>query len=156
VGYCYSRGRLCCDACGITGARKRTCPHRVHYPEGGSLPYCQAPALCGTCYDQRRGVLHEECAAGAAAQNDWHRERGRRLDAGEFEVRTAWGDWHSRVPAGFVGVRFVGKGGSEVYRLVPAADYNVAERHWLSDYAATQAWADPDHTLPPSKAVSLA
>lgn len=142
MGYCYdNRGRLACDSCGACGTtRKRTCPHRVQYAEGGSLPYCQPAALCSTCYAKHKATLHASCAEGAARSNARERERSIKLAGGHFERRTCWGDWHATVPAGYVGVRFVGVTG-EAYRLVTAADYEAgAARDWMENYPNAQPW----------------
>lgn len=141
MGYCYDMaGRLACDACGKTGGvRKRTCPHRVHYADGGSLPYCQPAALCSDCYRKHKAKLHEGCAAGAAKQNAAEVARKAKLAAGELEVRSAWGDWHETVPTGMTGVLFR-NGDQQDYRLMPQADYQPGDKHWLSDYPTAEPW----------------
>lgn len=149
MGYSYtqsSSGRwaLSCDACGKGGGvRKRTCPHKVHYPEGYALPYCYPAALCNACYATRKTTLHADCREGAAKRNEQETARAARLAAGELEVRSAYGDWHERVPAGFVGVRFEGTGDTEAFRLMLNAEYQPGEKHWLSDYPTTQVWEGP-------------
>lgn len=147
MGYSYSdRGRLACDACGAAdgNTRKRTCPHRIQYAEGGSLPYCSAPALCAACYAKRKGTLHDGCKAGAAKRNQDEIARGARFAAGELEVRTAYGDWHAAVPDGFVGVTFKARG-AEAHRLIPKAVYDPGRKSWLSDYGPdVHPWAGPD------------
>ena len=55
MGYCYSRGRLCCDVCGEPdGVRRQRCPHN----------YCQAIACCGSdaCKVKLRTYRAETCA----------------------------------------------------------------------------------------------
>ena len=139
MGYCYSGGKLVCDSCGATGSvRKRTCRYRVTYAEGGSLPYCSPSALCAVCYTTHKPTLHANCKAGAVRRTAEETERRQKLDAGELEVRTAWGDWHELVPAGYVGVRFIGMNGSEVYRLILAGEYHG--RGYLSEYPNLSAW----------------
>jgi hypothetical protein len=141
VGYSYSfDGKLCCDACGKSGGvRKRTCPYRVNYADGGSLPYCYPAALCGECYRQRRATLHTDCGDGAAKRTAAEADRAARLAAGDLEVRAAFGSWHQTVPDGFVGVLFRGSAREE-RRLIPAADYNPGIRRYLSEYAETRDW----------------
>lgn len=71
MGYCYSMdGRLACDGCGAVGeTRKRTCPHRVTYADGTSLPYCPAPALCPRCWEREgKSAVHAGCKERAAAR----------------------------------------------------------------------------------------
>jgi len=145
MGYSYDArtGRLCCDACGDASGttRKQTCPHRVHYAEGGSLPYCYPSALCKTCYATRKATLHDGCADGAARQTAQQQIRAAKLAAGEYERRTAWGSWHATVPAGLVGVRFVAQDGRQQYWLVPEADYQRAGAgSWMSEYATRTPW----------------
>lgn len=160
MGYTYDRrGRLACDRCGaVGGVRRRTCPHLVRYPAGGALPYCPAPALCDCCWKARGGAagVHAGCREGAARRCEQEAERGRRLEAGELERRTCWGSWCPTVPSGYVGLRFVAKGGREEYRLVPeAVDAYVRQfprTSWLSEYLSVSSamglplvqWADPD------------
>jgi len=141
MGYSYDmRGRLACDACGAAEGktRKRTCPHRVHYATGGSLPYCYPSALCPTCYAKHKPTLHKDCAEGAARQTAKEQEKAIRFAAGEYERRTAWGSWHALVPDGMVGVCFVNLARAEEYRLLPADTY--ADGQWLSDYNNAQPW----------------
>jgi hypothetical protein len=141
--YCARSGRLACDACGDTSGttRKRTCPHKVHYADGGSLPYCYPSALCRDCYAKHKATLHDDCKAGADARNQQEQRRAARLVAGDYEVKNAYGSWHKTVPDGMVGVRFVNRAGAEVYRLVPDAIYNGESRgNWLQDYPDAQPW----------------
>jgi hypothetical protein len=142
MGYCYDDGgKLCCDACGDSGqVRKRTCPYRVHYAEGGSLPYCSPSALCAACYHTHKATLHADCKAGAAKRTAEELERAAMLEAGQYERRTAWGDWHPFVPAGFVGLRFVNKAGKELYRLISTERYESITGQWLRDYPWAQEW----------------
>ena len=159
MGYSYGqtasgRWALSCDGCGkVGGVRKRTCPHKVVYAEGYSLPYCPPPALCNACYTKHKATLHKDCAAGAATCNARETARAAALTSGALEVRTAWGDWHETVPKGFVGVRFVGTGGTTTFRLVPAGEYEPGVRRYLHDYPNAQPWADPDTR--PTKAVTV-
>jgi hypothetical protein len=145
MGYSYDhRHRLCCDNCGASGVeaktRKRTCTQRVFYAEGGSLPYCPAPALCSTCYQKLKPTLHADCKLGADRSNAREVARKARLAQGSYERRTCWGSWHALVPDGFVGVRFVGLSG-EQYRLVTADAYaQGGQGDWLEDYPDAQPW----------------
>lgn len=148
MGYCHdSHGRLVCDACGSsTGVRKRTCPHRVYYAEGGSLPYCQPAALCAACYATHKATLHVACAEGAAKSNARERERKEKLANGEFEVKAAFGSWHETVPPGCVGVMFANPTLGERHMLVPEADYDlfrVVRPRYLSDYPRATPWEGP-------------
>lgn len=154
MGYCYGRthsGRsaLACDSCGhVGGVRKRTCPARVEYAEGCSLPYCMPAALCAACYKLRKPTLHVGCHEQAALRTASERARRARLEAGDKEVRSAWGDWHKAVPSGYVGVAFAGLskdphllgGAVEVWALIPQLDYAPGEKRFLSDYANHQPW----------------
>ena len=121
-----SSGRLACDGCGKAEGttRRRTCPARVVYPSGASLPYCAAPDLCPDCVVKHRDRLHVGCREAAAKRTAEERARGARLEAGEMLLRSCWGDWHERVPAGWVGACFVGKGDAVAYWLVPAKVYD--------------------------------
>lgn len=146
MGYCYCArtGRLACDACGAANGktRKRTCPHRVHYAEGGSLPYCQPAALCPDCYAKHKPTLHDGCKDAAARETQRQQDRAAMLDAGQFERKTAWGDWHELVPSGHVGVRFVNRAGQERYRLLTDEQYK-AVGDWLSDVPASALLWEP-------------
>lgn len=131
MGYSYAKGGgVCCDSCGGTPARKRTCPHKVigstfrmRPAVRSALPYCQAPALCSTCYQREKATLHADCKEGAErAQRAADKEQCR-IDAGEFLRAAAWGDWHEQVPAGKVGVLFVNQDKEERFYLVPSAEY---------------------------------
>jgi len=150
MGYCYCArtGRLACDACGTANGkvRKRTCPHRIVYADGGSAPYCSPPALCPECYATHRPTLHVDCKDGAARAMQREAERGARFASGDFEVRTAWGAGPAlgtsrvEVPAGLVGVRFANRAGAERFHLLAKDRY--AGQGWLSDYAPAElaAW----------------
>jgi hypothetical protein len=151
MGYSYCEGRLCCDHCGGNDGtvRKRTCPHFVYYgpdrdnPAGFKLPYCYPAALCKACYATLKPTLHNGCAEAAAAQTVKQTARRKRLESGEYEVKSAFGDWHASVPEGWTGVLFRGLKG-DVYRLVPHDDYDPHAKRYLSDYLTTRPWADPD------------
>lgn len=138
MGYCYTKGgALVCDACnGSTNVRKRICPHTVD-----NLPYCPAPALCDECFDKNgQNAIHADCKAQAEArQREKDAERAE-LDCGAMIVMTAWGDWDSCVPSGFVGVRFQGSEGKETYRLIRKEDYNPAKRKYLHNYPHARIW----------------
>jgi hypothetical protein len=138
MGYVYtSNGSLVCDCCDATTAKKRTCTHRV-----GALPYCSPPALCDDCYQQQGGPrLHDRCKKPAALARARDLVRRLMLEAGHFERCTAWGDWHESVPTGKVGVRFVGAGGQEEYRLLPEDSYNSHD--WLHEFGAAEPWDNP-------------
>lgn len=142
MGYCYHKttGQLVCDCCGSAkGTKKRTCPHKV-----GNLPYCSPPALCPTCYQERGGEkIHDRCKVPAEARRREEDRRWEMLAAGHLERSTAWGDWHDNVPAGLVGVKFVGLK-SEEYRLLPEATYNAHQ--WLHEFADAQPWTNPPLT----------
>lgn len=150
------QGRRACDACGVVGnVRVRTCPARVQYPGGGSLPYCGGPALCPACFERKGGsaALHAGCREQAAHRTAEELHKPARLRAGDFESRTGWGDWHPAVPKGMVGRRFVGLPGMpEVYVLLPVELDRTVRADFLSDYrAAADAagtplvpWSDPD------------
>jgi hypothetical protein len=145
MGYCYSQaGRLCCDACGNdSGVRKRTCPYKVHYSDGtGSLPYCSPSALCATCYTKYKDTLHTGHKEGAAKRTAEEAARGAKLQAGDLEVKSAWGSWCPTVPTGFTGVFFANPfTKDETYRLLPSADYKGGG--FLSDYNDPPIWAGP-------------
>jgi hypothetical protein len=74
-------------------------------------------------------------------------------NADNLIAMAAWGDWHTKVPAGSVGV-LAGRGGrgkngqypaETSYWLVPAAEYD-ARNHFgfVIDPARHQSWAGPD------------
>jgi hypothetical protein len=146
MGYGYdSRNRLCCDQCGNAGGvRKRRCPHKVlgdslRSPSRFAMDYCSAPALCGPCFSAEGGTrgVHERCAAPAAASQAEYDATQARLDAGEWHVVSASGDWHPDVPAGQVQITFWTAGGPPSGQrtvLVPADVYDPAAKPWLSDY----------------------
>lgn len=145
MGYCYDNaGRLCCDSCGTAGnVRKNTCPHKVHYADGSSLPYCPPPALCPACLKKHGGTakIHAGCKEHAARSNAREVENARRYAAGELKRGAAWGDWHEKVPAGMVGVLFNNPStGQERYKLIEAARYNAHE--WLSEFEPLTDWTD--------------
>jgi len=61
MGYCYQGRKLCCDACGKAGARKKKCPSG----------WCQPMAVCPECSKSRKVELKayhvkNECAAKSA------------------------------------------------------------------------------------------
>ena len=141
MGYCYTLdGKLCCDGCGThgNGTRKRTCPHKVHYANGGSLPYCQPAALCSACYETHKPTLHAGCKAAAAQRTAEETARAARLAAGSYERKACWGSWHATVPDGMVGIVFEGTQG-KAWRLVTKDAYDTQAR-WLEDYPHAQAW----------------
>jgi hypothetical protein len=142
MGYCYDmRGRICCDACGDSGqTRKRTCPHKVSYPNGGSLPYCPAPALCSACYEKHKATLHQDCKEGAAKSTARYAAEAARVQSGDPQVKAAFGDWHEKVPKGFVGVLFEDKDRREIYKLMPANHYLGGG--FLGDYTSAEPWPD--------------
>ncbi len=62
------RGRLVCDGCNASGAKKRRCPVNIPQPGGYTLPCCPAYALCDTCFATVRANgnwkrAHESCRA---------------------------------------------------------------------------------------------
>jgi len=154
MGYGYGRnGALACDRCGNTGGvRKRTCPHRVAYPQDGpnySLAYCKAPALCTSCYRAEGGIrLHDRCAEPARKATEENKAIAARIASGDPQVMSAWGDWHAAVPAGSTGVMFApnrtDRWQEKTYRLVPEADYDPGTKKFLSDYPRASPWAGPD------------
>lgn len=153
--YCARTGRLACDSCGAAegNTRKRTCPYRVQYAEGGSLPYCYPSALCKACYAKHKATLHADCEAGAAKRTAEEATKRARLAAGELEVRSAWGSWHPNVPVGFTGVYFENRlTNARAYFLVPADAYAAG---WLADYPGAIPWAGPDDGAT-SKQVTIA
>lgn len=145
------RGRLCCDRCGQGGgARKRTCPHTVLTDSTrgprARLAYCYPPALCGPCYKAEgglRGIHGQRCADGAATSQAEYDATEARLDAGEFQVLAAWGDWQDGVPEGRCGVLFGGRDG-QVWKLVADGEYDPGpgRKPWLSDYPDATDWVD--------------
>jgi len=137
-------GRICCDGCGGTDkVRNRTCPYRVHYSRGGSLPYCSAPHLCSVCWNKHKGLVHATCKAGAARSQERENKRGALEAAGEFLLAAGWGSWHSTVPAGLVGVCFRNLAGEEVWKLVPEADYDQrSQLTTASQFPDAADWTD--------------
>jgi hypothetical protein len=148
MGYSYEArtGRLCCDRCGKPGGvRKRSCPYKVlgHSLNGPrhTLPYCMPLALCGGCYTAmggQNGVHGDKCRQAAAASQAEDDAIEAALDAGESFSVAAWGDWETSVPAGQVGLKFVGRDGVK-WRLVPEADY-PHQRLALSAAAGSTEW----------------
>jgi len=66
--------------------------------------------------------------------------------ANDYLVLAAWGDWHEKVPEGFVGV-FAGRGGRTAsggypadtkYFLVPDAEYQMQSGHFVVNPAVHQ------------------
>jgi hypothetical protein len=158
MGYAYGysaagRMALACDSCGKVGnVRKRTCVHRVEYPQDGAaartLPYCQPPALCAPCLKDRGGIraLHAGCEEGARLSTAEHHATAARIAAGDLQVMTAWGSWHAAVPEGMTGVMFARSRTAgwpgQTYRLVPADHYQNGG--FLADYPGAQPWNGPD------------
>lgn len=161
MGYSYqktSSGReaLCCDNCPAAGreagVRKRTCPHRVHYRDGGSLPYCPAPALCSNCYRSLgcQAGVHANCAEACAAQQAREDAVTAKIAAGDLPVRAAWGGYVLDANGQPMAVRELATrdswtlvlfgdlpaapGGREEWRLVPKDEYRSNE--YLSDHDA--------------------
>ena len=143
MGYSYGqndRGNwvLACDKCGSVGAtRKRACRFKVTDDQGRNpLPWCPAPALCGSCFKEKggsAGIHGDRCREGAAhaqAQADATRAR---MEAGDKKVFVAYGDWHAQVAAGMVVAGFRGADGVEEYRTMPKDDYKTGG--FLSDYS---------------------
>lgn len=142
-----ARGRACCDGCGaVRGVRKRKCPYLVlgdslRSPSRFKMHYCSPPRYCAMCYSAAgglRGVHGEQCREGAALSQAEYDARQVRLDAGDWHVVSASGDWRPDVPAGQVRVTFWTAGGparGERTLLVPESEYNPTRRPWLSDYA---------------------
>lgn len=91
-----AKGRLVCDACGNTGARKRPCPVR----------YCPANALCALCNaavraDGRWAKAHADCPRLSA---EYHAQKAREAAEPHYYPASAWGDWADDVPTGMVKV----------------------------------------------------
>lgn len=155
MGYSYGQnGRgnwvLSCDACGeVGGVRKRTCPYLVTCDSSRgarhALPYCPAPALCGSCYKRERATLHQDCEAGARSAQESYDATQTKIDAGEPVLLAAWGDWHEEVPAGQVGVLFKGHAG-EAWYLIPEDEYDTVPRR-PSPTPASYATAAPFHAI---------
>lgn len=140
MGYSYGRtssGRyaLACDNCGTTDrVRKRKCPYTVLTDSIRStngqrhrLPYCPAPALCGSCLKQLGGSrkLHEHCAAPAAASQVEYDAAEAIWLSGEpvvvSAIRTGDNTWtkvtfHQRRTDG---------ASEELTRYIPADDYSA-------------------------------
>lgn len=139
MGYCYKNGRLCCDACGSVGARKRTCPHKVTMDRGQVLPNCQAPALCKACWEKYgKNKIHDQCRESAARSNAEYAAVRARIEAGDKVLRCCFGDWHADVPAGMVGMVF-GDGEQAEGLLVTEEEYSAhrATHSFLSEYKGT-------------------
>ncbi len=147
MGYSYQttpsgREALCCDACPaagrVAGVRKRTCPCRVKYRSGNSLPYCPAPALCSACY-RRLGYqagVHAHCAAGAVHSQAQEDAVTARIVAGDLPVRAAWGNQVVDGKAWTLVLfgDYMAANGREEWRLVKPDDYRSNE--YLSDHDA--------------------
>lgn len=158
MGYSYGydgisgRVLLACDSCGNAGGvRKRTCTHKVsHLNETTgtthNLPWCQPPALCSPCFKTHGGgkAIHADCAEGAAAAQTRENEKTARMRRGDAIVASAFGSWHESVPEGSTGVIFRGCGGVEVCKLVPADEYDSAQKLFLSCYPDAAPWDGPD------------
>jgi hypothetical protein len=133
MGYSYGtneRGNWClaCDNCGeVGGVRKRTCPEKVYYPNGSSLPYCYPAALCSACYAKLKGTLHANCKRGAAKENALQARRGALLDAGAYLWRGSYGEWHESVPAGMVGMVFENASRDCIQENFPRYVYEMAQ-----------------------------
>lgn len=147
MGYSYFNGRLTCDKCGGTSwVRKRRCPYRVR---GDSLrgprvtlPYCNAPALCQSCFEalgSLSAVHGEECRAGAESAQKHADEIEAQLDAGDALPVAAW-DTGASVPEHRVGVLYRSRAGDS-YRLMHADDYK-----WRPPLSAveTEPWEGPE------------
>lgn len=154
MGYSYSRtGSLCCDKCGTTGGvRKRTCPHKVTYPQDGpgrSLPYCPAPALCRPCWVELGGTrtLHAQCKEPARRATEENQRIADRIAGGDLQVMSANG---SGVPAGMVGVTFApnrtDRWHEKTYRLIDRDTYRAQHATpgptFLSDFPNAQPWPE--------------
>jgi hypothetical protein len=149
MGYGTDRhGRLTCDSCGVArGVRKIRCPFKIrcdnlHSPERQLLDFCTAPALCPACVAREGGAgskgVHKRCKGPARIEQAKDDAVQARLDAGEWKVVAAAGDWHYLVPAGMVGVTF-GRAGGRANGLrsfiMPADQYDPRTKPWYSDYA---------------------
>lgn len=141
MGYAYGRtatGRyaLACDSCGnVGGVRKRPCRFWIRYADGTSLPYCPAPALCSPCFARRGGskkIHGDACRDGAATSQAREDKITARLEAGDKEVKAAWGSWHADVPEGMTLVMVRGTDKAESYWLIPRAEYGNGG--FLSEY----------------------
>lgn len=110
------RGRLCCDACGDTPARKRRCP----------VGYCQAAALCADCNARFRAngkwaEAHAECPRLSA---EYHAQLAAEAAAPHAWARTAWGDWAADVPTGMVKVLTH----ANTVTFIPKAEYDPSKQ----------------------------
>jgi hypothetical protein len=141
MGYSFGRndsGRwvLACDKCGsIGGTRKRKCRYMVADEGGRSLPWCPAPALCGPCFKVlggTAGIHGDVCRNGAALAQAEYDQKAARLVAGDKAVRVGYGDWHAKVPTGWVLAGFKGSDDVMEYRLMPKDVYKGGG--FLSDY----------------------
>jgi len=140
MGYCYTKGGgLVCDSCDSdANVKKRHCPHTVD-----GLPYCPAPALCNACWEKYgKNKIHAGCKEPAAARQQEMDDERAAIDGGALIVTTAWGDWDSCVPSGFVGVLFRGKG-IDAFRLIRKTDYDPGRKKYLSDYPDARIWEAP-------------
>jgi len=71
------------------------------------------------------------------------REAAETANSGKFVARAAFGNWHPKVPAGFVGVAARRSSGEERYFLVPEAEYaEPVEFGFVIDEDRHQAWTD--------------
>ena len=158
MGYCYGfnhttgRHQLACDACGtIGGVRKRTCPRTVlgdslrNADRDGTrhtLPWCQAPALCDTCWQTkgRTKGIHGNCTEGAATSQAKADAVEADLDAGHHFVVSA--TTAPDVPDGYTKVTFRGRD-AQITAFV--TDYDPHTRPRLADYpTATVIERDPE------------
>lgn len=137
-----SRGRLVCDSCGETGARKRRCP----------VGYCPPSALCASCNGTVRGngtwaKAHAECPRLSA---EYHAELAAKAAEPTHYSRSARGDWADGVPTGMVEVVTW----ADTVLYMPVAEYREVRGSRLPDaYVAT---AVPVTDQPRTKEVVLA
>lgn len=163
MGHSYDKqGRLCCDGCGNSGGvRARKCRYLISR-DGYKLPYCYPPDLCAACFKKHggtRGIHGDKCKEGAARMQAQEDARQARLQAGEWEVRSAFGSGGAlisgwpEVPEDYTGVVFRNAKGEEVNALVPRDSYNPGTKRYLSDYPEAQRWHGA--VLPATKQVSV-
>ena len=156
MGYSYSRnanGRMVldCDGCGENPARKVRCPFTVSYADGGTLPYCQAPALCAKCRgDHGTKAAHRAngCETGAAKAQAREADRAAKALTGVLVTIAAWGSWHETVPNGFVGVAATPgglrqAGQTAAYYLVPQDEYRARSDGYVIR-EGLDAWTGPE------------
>jgi hypothetical protein len=67
MGYCYEGRKLCCDICGVAGAKKYRCP----------FGYCPATAACSNCRKKHTKTFGKA----------YHREHGCEKGHNEFVAR---------------------------------------------------------------------